>query len=116
MFLKDGSAWRKSHQLRPIAKACRRAKIDPPINFHALRHTWASLATMNGFPLLNGFPPLIVAKNLGHSDTRMVERHYGHLAPSYIVAPYVSAPLDLAKWTAGDGLMTPAFWQTGVVL
>ena len=24
------------------------------------------------------------AKNLGHSDTRMVERHYGHLAPSFI--------------------------------
>jgi integrase len=79
MFLKaDGSAWRKSHQLRPIAEACRRAKIEPPINFHALRHTWASLATMNGVPLL------IVAKNLGHSDTRMVEKHYGHLAPSYI--------------------------------
>jgi len=79
MFLKaDGSAWRKSHQLRPIAGACQRAKIEPPINFHALRHTWASLATMNGVPLL------IVAKNLGHSDTRMVEKHYGHLAPSYI--------------------------------
>lgn len=79
MFLKaNGSSWRKSHQLRPIADACRRAKIDPPINFHALRHSWASLATMNGVPLL------IVAKNLGHSDTRMVEKHYGHLAPSYI--------------------------------
>jgi hypothetical protein len=25
-----------------------------------------------------------VAKNLGHVDTRMVERHYGHLAPSYV--------------------------------
>jgi len=21
---------------------------------------------------------------LGHSDTRMVEKHYGHLAPSYV--------------------------------
>lgn len=79
MFLKaNGSPWHKSHQLRPMADACRRAKINPPINFHALRHTWASLATMNGVPLL------IVAKNLGHSDTRMVEKHYGHLAPSYI--------------------------------
>jgi hypothetical protein len=27
---------------------------------------------------------LVVAKNLGHADTRMVEKHYGHLAPSYI--------------------------------
>ena len=26
----------------------------------------------------------VVAKNLGHADTRMVEKHYGHLAPSFI--------------------------------
>jgi len=26
----------------------------------------------------------VVARNLGHSDTRMVEKHYGHLAPSFI--------------------------------
>jgi hypothetical protein len=25
-----------------------------------------------------------LAKNLGHPDTRMVEKHYGDLAPSYI--------------------------------
>jgi integrase len=29
-------------------------------------------------------PLMIVAKNLGHSSTRMVEKHYGHLAPSYV--------------------------------
>jgi hypothetical protein len=33
---------------------------------------------------MSGVPLLVVAKNLGHADTRMVERHYGHLAPSYI--------------------------------
>jgi hypothetical protein len=27
---------------------------------------------------------MVVARNLGHADIRMVERHYGHLAPSYI--------------------------------
>jgi integrase len=54
------------------------AKIDPPISFHALRHTWASHAVMNGVPLL------VVAKNLGHADTRMVERHYGHLGRDYV--------------------------------
>jgi integrase len=58
--------------------ANKRAKIDPPINFHGLRHTWASHAVMNGVPLM------IVARNLGHSDTRMVEKHYGHLAQSYV--------------------------------
>jgi integrase len=31
-----------------------------------------------------GMPLLVVARNLGHSDTRMVERHYGHLAANYI--------------------------------
>jgi integrase len=59
-------------------EANERAKISPPINFHGLRHTWASHAVMNGMPLM------VVAKNLGHSDTRTVEKHYGHLAPSYI--------------------------------
>jgi integrase len=70
--------WRKSEQTRSMAEAIRRAKIKPPIGFHGLRHTWASLAVMAGMPLL------VVAKNLGHSDTRMVEKHYGHLAPSYV--------------------------------
>jgi integrase len=75
---KDGNVWQKSHQNRPMADACARAKIAPPIGFHGLRHTWASLAVMNGTPLM------VVAKNLGHADTRMVEKHYGHMAPSYI--------------------------------
>ena len=33
---------------------------------------------------MNGVPLMIVARNLGHSDTRMVEKHYGHLAQSYV--------------------------------
>jgi integrase len=74
----DGSSWEASHQARPMLEACTRARIVPPIGFHGLRHTWASLSVMNGMPLL------VVAKNLGHVDTRMVEKHYGHLAPSYI--------------------------------
>jgi len=74
----DGTPFGKSHQARPMKEACTAAKIKPRISFHGLRHTWASHAVMNGVPLL------VVAKNLGHSDTRMVEKHYGHLAPSYI--------------------------------
>jgi integrase len=73
-----GGPWLKSHQKRPMEEACEHAKIKPAMGFHGLRHTWASLTVMNGTPLL------VVAKNLGHSDTRMVEKHYGHLAPSYI--------------------------------
>jgi integrase len=29
-----------------------------------------------------GCPLAFVAEQLGHSDTRMVEKHYGHLAPT----------------------------------
>jgi len=33
---------------------------------------------------MSGVPLNVVAHNLVHADTRMTERHYGHLAPSYI--------------------------------
>jgi len=75
---RDGSSWAAAHQIRPMADASKHAKINPPISFHGLRHTYASLAIMNGVPLM------VVAKNLGHSDTRMVEKHYGHLAQNFI--------------------------------
>jgi integrase len=75
---KNGKPWAKSEQQRPLALACAVAKIDPPINFHGLRHTYASRLAMRAVPLA------VVAAQLGHSDTRMVEKHYGHLAPSYV--------------------------------
>jgi integrase len=73
-----GREWKLDEHGRAMRAACKRAKIDPPIVFHGLRHTWASLAVMNGVPLM------VVARNLGHSDTRQVERTYGHLAPGYV--------------------------------
>jgi integrase len=79
IFLRaDGGKWGPSHQDRRIKLACKRARIYPPISFHGMRHTWASLCVMAGMPLM------VVAKNLGHADTKMVEKHYGHLAPSYV--------------------------------
>jgi hypothetical protein len=33
---------------------------------------------------MNGAPLLVVARNLGHSTTRMVEIHYGHLGANYV--------------------------------
>ena len=72
-----GREWRKNDQDRPMRAACAHARIEGA-TFHTLRHTWASLSVMNGTPLM------VVAKNLGHSDTRMVEHHYGHLAPSFV--------------------------------
>ncbi|MGC1179485.1 MAG: site-specific integrase [Methyloceanibacter sp.] len=75
-----GREWRPSDQGRPMRAACDRARIIPPISFHGLRHTWASLSVMGGMPLM------VVARNLGHSSTSMVEQHYGHLSPSYVAA------------------------------
>jgi integrase len=75
---KDGAPWHKSEQSRPMAVAVERAKISPPISFHGLRHTYASLAVMEGVPLH------VLARNLGHVDDRMVQKHYGHLTDSYL--------------------------------
>jgi integrase len=74
----DGEAWGKSHQQRPLTEACKRAKITPAISFHVLRHTHGSTLAMRGVPLP------VIAKQLGHADTRMTERHYAHLAPNYV--------------------------------
>ena len=74
----DSGEWRHGEQARAMREACGRGKIEPPISIHGMRHTWASLAVMNDVPLL------VVAKNLGHADTRMVEKHYGHLSPGYM--------------------------------
>jgi integrase len=74
----DGHLWRKSHQLRPMQEACRRAKIKPEISFHVLRHTHGSALAMKGVPMG------VIAEQLGHADTRMTEKHYAHLAPSYV--------------------------------
>ena len=74
---KDGAQWRKSMQKDPMRQACERAHIVGA-SFHGLRHTYASLAVMAGMPLM------VLAKNLGHRDTRMVELHYGHLSRDHI--------------------------------
>lgn len=74
----DGTGWKPSEQARPMDAANAHARLKPPITFHGLRHSWASLAVMGDVPLM------VIAKNLGHTDTRMVEKFYGHLAPSFI--------------------------------
>ena len=74
----DGKPWGKSHQVRPLAEACERAKTSPAVSFHVLRHTHASHLAMRGVPLI------VIAHQLGHTDTRMAERHYAHLSPSYV--------------------------------
>ena len=59
------------------ARGVQSARIEPAIGFHILRHTWASLQVMAGCRWW--WPP--GPRALRH---RMVEKHYGHLAQSYV--------------------------------
>jgi integrase len=78
LFMHNGQRWKKSASDRPMRAACKKASIEPHISINGMRHTYSSLAVMNGTELL------VLARNLGHRDGRMVERHYGHLSDSYL--------------------------------
>jgi integrase len=92
---KNGRPWGKSEQQRPLGAACTAAKIDPPVSFHGLRHTYASRLAMRSVPLA------VIAAQLGHSDTRMVERHYGHMSAGYVA--------DTVRAAFGSlGIVTPS--------
>jgi integrase len=74
----SGRGLRKNSQRRPLADACKRAHIVPRISFHVLRHTHGSTLAMHNVPMA------VIARQLGHADTRMTEKHYAHLAPNYV--------------------------------
>lgn len=82
----DGKAWGKNHQVRPLTEACKKAKIAPAITFHELRHTFASTLINNGVELP------VIAKLLGHADTRITVRHYAHLADKTLSAAVAKMP------------------------
>jgi integrase len=74
----SGEPWGSHDQHRPMSEARAAARLDDDVTFHILRHTYASMLVKAGVHLS------IVAHSLGHADTRMVEKHYGHLAPSHV--------------------------------
>ena len=98
----DGLAWGPSHQIRPMAEACRAARIKPAAGFHILRHTSASHLVMSGVPLN------VVAHNLGHADTRMTERHY--CAPCAILCRRNDSQVRAGL---RDGWMKPTLFRSG---
>ena len=73
-----GDTWRKGAQQRYMLEACDRAQIVPAVSFHALRHSYTSLCVQSNMNLQ------VLARNLGHSSTRMTELHYSHLRQSHI--------------------------------
>ena len=96
-----GGIWTKGDQDYPMRNACTAAGISP-LTFHELRHTAASTWIAAGMDLI------LVARQLGHSSTIMVEKHYGHLCPNAaaarfralaptlgILGPDVVAPLQI---------------------
>jgi integrase len=70
----DGRLWTPGAQDRPMRAGCAAAGIER-VSFHALRHSYASNAAMDGVP------SIMIAAALGHSDTRITERNYAHLDP-----------------------------------
>ena len=73
----DGSRWKPSAYNRSWRAILSRSGVGNA-TFHELRHTYASTMVRKGAPLM------VVAQALGHADTRMVDKHYAHLAPSYV--------------------------------
>ena len=92
--------WGASDQSRVMREACAAARITPAIGFHVLRHTYASRLATRGVPM-----PVIAAQ-LGHSDTRMTERHYAHLSPTY-VAETVRAAFGTLGLGAPENVVVP---------
>lgn len=88
----DPCRWMPCDQRPMMAKACAAAGLEE-LTFHELRHTYASRLLNRGVPLV------FVAKQLGHKDTRMVEKHYGHLCRTALADAIrqVAQPLDKPK-------------------
>ena len=77
LLRRGGERWKPASYQREFKGAVTRAGLED-ITLHELRHSYASTMVRAGAPLM------VIAEALGHSDTRMVEKHYAHLAPSYV--------------------------------
>ena len=77
LLLSDkGKVWHRQHT-NLFRRAVKRARLPREFVFHGLRHTYASDLVREGVPLS------VVARQLGHSDTRTVSATYGHLAEQF---------------------------------
>ena len=79
MFLNaNGDTWIAGSQNYPQHQACLHAGLKPAFSFHILRHAYGAQCVMSGMSLQ------VLAANLGHSTTRMTERHYAHLTQNFV--------------------------------
>lgn len=86
VFTLNNHRWGKSHHLKMLIRACRVAKINPPVRFHELRHTYASQLAQAGVDLLT------ISKLLGHRDTRITSRVYAHLCDRTLANAVLKLP------------------------
>jgi integrase len=75
----DGSEWAKSDQARPMREATERAKLEG-VSFKTTRATYGKLL------LLATQDIELVAKALGHSDSRITRKHYAQYLPNEVAA------------------------------
>ena len=99
MFTRDdGAPWDKNAGGRYMAAAVAAAGITPSISFHGLRYTYTSHCVMGGVPLQ------VVARNLGHHDVSVLQKHYSHLSDDYIrAAIHAGAP----RWDVEPSNVVP---------
>lgn len=91
-----GSGWHEAKALnRAFARACRDAQVRRRYVYQ-LRHTYATWA------LSSGENPAWIAKQMGHSDTAMLYRHYGKWMPQ-LDPKAGSRMLDAVSAKAGRG-------------
>ena len=88
LISRAGEHWKPAVYQRGFKEALATAKLDS-ITLHELRHSYASTMVRAGAPLI------VVAQALGHTDTRVVDKHYAHLAPSYVADTIRSTAADL---------------------
>jgi integrase len=77
IFTRGHRGWKASEQTRPLKEAYIQASIEP-CSFHDIRRTYGARLALKGVPMA------VIAKALGHADTRITERHYAHLQSSYV--------------------------------
>ena len=88
----NGKQW-KSGEYREQYKSALALASIAHMTFHELRHSYASTMVRAGAGLI------VVAEALGHSDVRMVTKHYAHLAPSFVAETVRrTAPNLSANW------------------
>jgi integrase len=94
----DGNGWGKDDVKKPMRRALKAAKMTG-IQFHSLRHSFATRLLTSP-----GGNAEVARKALGHSNARMIEKHYGHLTDVHmkgVMAALPSAGLNRAAKDTG---------------